>query len=99
MTTRSSSTVLKAYGNAPAFGVWPVDYDGAIIQAERVFYTRPPVIPSDLQGVFNALRHAQTPVQLVTVRKAGMPERRDGKHLQHYLVPVETRLQVVGMTI
>lgn len=99
--------VLQAFGfahDAPkerpyGFGLWPVAYDGSIVRAEPVIFARPPHMPVQLQAVFNALREAQTPAQLVTVRKAGVMEARDGSHLSHYLIPANTNVRVIGTTI
>lgn len=99
--------VLKAFGfahDAPQdtshqFGLWPTTYDGSIIRAEKVFYARPPFMPDHLAQTFNTLRDAQTPAQLVTVRKANVMEARDGSHLDHFLIPAETPVNIVGMTI
>ena len=105
MSTRSLSlqafgfTNQTAPGTRAGFGVWPKYYDGSIVAAEKVFYTRPPEIPPQLADTFHALRDAQMPSQLVTIRKAGVPEARDGSHLDHALIPADAPVQIVGMTI
>lgn len=99
--------VLKAFGfahDAPegrsaGFGLWPMTYDGSIVRAEPVIFARPPEMPPQLIDTFNALRARETPAQLVTVRKAGVMEARDGSHLDHFLIPADAPVQVVGMTI
>jgi hypothetical protein len=105
MNTRPNT--LQAFGFATGeagndnarFGVWPNNYDGSIVHAEKVVFARPPFMPAHLAKTFNMLRENQTPAQLVTVRKANVMEARDNSHLDHFLIPAETPVQIVGMTI
>jgi|GEM_PF-4136555 len=56
-------------------------------------------VPSELQDVFVAAVRTGQKVTLVTCRRAGVPERADGSHLQHFLVPASSTVRAVGMTI
>ena len=69
---------------------------GPVVKIEKVTPTHQ--VPLALGQVLDLARRCGESVSLVTCRKTGVPENKDGSHHQHFLVLQSVSVPMTGVT-